>query len=142
MTRKTGQFEPGNQAHAIHGAAAGERALSTGANFTGLAVAAEEQVRAELANDGITSIVRRDAIRLQTVADLYYAAILGADSLDKLDSLVKRFGWIAASTLRAWQQVRAEEDAAGRGLSSNDVLEAIQTARGTKTGGNDGKDTE
>jgi hypothetical protein len=92
-----------------HGGAAAERALSTGDDFTGLARETEKQVTAELEAEGIEALVRRDAIRLQTVSDLYYQAILGAADMDRLDVLVKRWGWIQASTLRAWQQVHELE---------------------------------
>ena len=97
------------QAAVIHGGAGAERRLSTGQEFKGLAAETEKQVSSELEIDGLVSIVRRDAIRLQTVADLYYQAILGAENLERLDSLVSRYGWIAASALRAWQSLRQLE---------------------------------
>lgn len=92
-----------------HGAGAGEVALTKREPFTGMAKLAENQVTDELETDGLAAIVRRDAIRLQTVADLYYAAILGATDIEQLDTYVKRFGWIAGSALRAWAQVRELE---------------------------------
>jgi hypothetical protein len=117
----------GNTNSQTHGAAAGERALSTGVDFSGLAAVTEQAVRAEMETDGISSIVKRDAIRLQVVADLYYAAILGAGSLEQLDSLVKRYGWIAASTLRAWAQLEQAQKAVDR-VGVVDVLDAVKGA--------------
>jgi hypothetical protein len=120
----------GNKNSQTHGAAAGERALSTGVDFSGLAATTEQLVRAELETDGISSIVKRDAIRLQTVTDLYYQAILGAGNLDKLDSLVKRYGWLAASTLRAWQQVREEQ----KGKDQVNVVDVLDAVKGANDG--------
>jgi hypothetical protein len=99
----------GNQNRLKHGAGAGEVALTKGEDFAGLAAQQEQAVREEAETAGIPSIVRRGATRLQTVADLYYAAILAATDIDKLDALVKRYGWIQNSALRAWAQVQAVE---------------------------------
>ena len=120
----------GNKNRETHGAGAAEVALTTGADLSGLALQAEQNVNAELETAGIGAIVRRDAIRLQTVADLYYAAIMGADTLDKLDSLVKRYGWIQASALRAWQQVQ-DTDRQHKPIDLSTVLASME-------GGEDG----
>ena len=130
QAKNPGIFTPGHLVNQKHGAAGAERALATGANFTGMAAAAEQSVRYEVETAGVSSIMRRDAIRLQTVADLLYQAILGADTLEKLDALIKRYGWIAAHALRAWQMVKTEEQAAGKGVSVSDVLDAIRQAKG------------
>ena len=88
-----------------HGAGAGERDITAGADLTGLAREQELRVQAELETDGAAAMVKRRAIRLQTVADLYYQAILGAKDPVELDRYVKRYGWLQGSGLRAWQQV-------------------------------------
>ena len=88
-----------------HGAGAGERDITAGADLTGLAREQELRVQAELEMDGSAMMVKRRAIRLQAVSDLYYMAILGAKDPVELDRYVKRFGWLQASSLRAWQQV-------------------------------------
>ncbi len=104
--RTRAEIEQRQAASLKHGAGAGEVALSKGNEFTGLAKAAEQAVSDELEVKGLAAIVKRDAIRLQAVADLYFGAILGADNLDRLDALVKRWGWIQASSLRAWLSLR------------------------------------
>lgn len=121
------ELETRRTAHLTHGAGAAEVALTKGTDFTGLAAAQEQRVRDELEVDGIEAIVKRDAIRLQVVADLYYAAILGADTFERLDLYVKRYGWIQSSTLRAWQQLEASQGKADR----RDVTELL-------SGGSDG----
>jgi hypothetical protein len=137
-TGKTGEkgvknptiFQPGHQMSVKHGGAAGEKALAEGADFSGLAAAQEQSVRAELEGAGVDAILLRDAIRMQTVADLYYQAILGAADLDRLDTLVKRYGWIAAHAIRAWALVKTEERAtAAKGMTPKQVLDAIREAQ-------------
>lgn len=113
-----------------HGAGAGENAITAGDSFTGMAAEQEQRVLDELEVKGISSIVRRDAIRLQTVADLYYAAILGADSIEKFDTYVKRYGWICGSALRAWQHVREIE----KQETQRDVHDVLAAIRGEDEG--------
>lgn len=90
-----------NQDAVKHGAAGAERRLTTGAEFIGVAHDTELAVANELHNDGLTSMYRKRATRLQSVADLYYQAILGAKDIETLDKWVQRYGWLQASALRA-----------------------------------------
>jgi hypothetical protein len=122
--------KPGNQSGLIHGAGAGEVALTKQQDFTGMAAQQEIAVREEAEAAGIPSIIRRDAIRLQTVADLYYQAILGATDMDRLDTLVKRYGWIVNSAMRAWAQVQNVEGK--RELV--DVSEVLRSLEGGEDG--------
>lgn len=127
------ELEQRREAPTQHGAGSGEVAITKGTDFTGLAKAAEERVTDELEVEGLAAIVRRDAIRLQTVADLYYAAILGAENIEKLDTYVKRYGWIAGSALRAWQQVR-EYEKREQVRDAADVLAAVRDRKDEQDG--------
>lgn len=109
-----------------HGGAAAERAITKGDDFTGLAQQTEQQVSAELETEGAAGIVRRSAIRLQTVSDLYYQAILGATDIEKLDAYAKRWGWLQGSALRAWAQVRELE----KQESPQDITDILRGTNG------------
>jgi len=109
-----------------NGAASAERALSTGAPLKEQAAEMAVTVEAELEQQGVDSLAKRGAIRLQAVADLYFAAIQGTDNVERLDQLVKRWGWIQNSALRAWQQVKA--DSRGGKHDAAHVIEAIREA--------------
>lgn len=98
-----------------HGGEAAVKAIQRGEELSGMAAEAEIDVYRELANTGRPSIVERNAARLQAAADLYWAAILGADNLVDLDKYIKRFGWLSTSALRAWAAVKDEEASAPGG---------------------------
>lgn len=119
--------QPGNQNATKHGAAAAERALTAGTPFTGLAAAKEREVTDELERDGIIAAYRKRAARALTVADLYYAAILGAENQDKLDSLVNRWGWLQNSALRALDRLQDLERRAKP--DDSDTIELINQYR-------------
>lgn len=127
----SGQFTEGNQAH-LGDACGGEgalRRLADGAPFVGLAHDAELAVTAELETEGRAAIVRRAAVRLESVARLFYAAVEKASSegdLEKLDRYAQRYGWLQASALRAWAQVKSEQHDGGR-LDAAHVLNAIRS---------------
>lgn len=96
-----------------HGGAKAVKQLSTGQPLTGPAAEVQEQVQTELAEAGRAAIVREGAIRLEAVARLYFNAVVDAaekGDLAKLDTYVKRFGWLQSSALRGWAQVKQEED--------------------------------
>ena len=93
-----------------HGGGAARQALSTGAPFSGLALARQDEVIAELDAQGVDAIVERNAIRLQTAADLYYDALMkAAQDADaaKFGEYISKFGWLSSKTLLAWAQVKA-----------------------------------
>ena len=113
-----------NQKSVIHGGAGAERRLTTGQPLIGVARETEVRVSEELNVEGLASLYRARCIRLQTVADLYYQAILGAEDMTTLDRYVNRFGWIQASALRAFIELRKLEKE-NADLTSR-VLEAVQ----------------
>jgi len=124
----------GNQNRTVHGGAAGVKALTRGEEFTGLPALRETEVRNELAEQGRPVIVIRNAVRLQTVADLYFDAAIAAmqaGELQKADGYIKQYGWLAGAALRAWGAVATDEkDAArGGGASVIDVLNSIERAK-------------
>ena len=124
-----------------HGGGAARQALSTGAPFTGLALTHQSEVIAELDAQGVDAIVERNAIRLQTAADLYFEALQKAaqdNDEKKFDGYVGRFGWLTAKTLLAWQQVKQNRKHSKGKLSevltaySQDADKTQQEAPGAK----------
>ena len=98
----------------IHGGTAARAALTTGKPFTGMAKERQDEVIAELEENGLESIVERNAIRLQTAADLYFDALVKAadeGKEDKIDSYVRSYGWLAGKTLIAWEAVKKNRKA-------------------------------
>ena len=120
----------GNQSAVINGAAGAERRLTTGAEFIGVADEIELEVANELHNDGLISVYRKRTTRLQSVADLYYQAILGSKDIETLDKWVQRYGWLQASALRCMVVLRdLEKDS--RGESLNELLgKVVEDATG------------
>lgn len=121
----------GDQIAVKHAGAGAEKRIATDKEFIGLAAEVEKQVAVELADQGPDAIIKRQAIRFQTVADLYYAAILGAAAegdMVKLERYVNKFGWIQAHALRAMVQVRDQQQAQAGKLNAVDVLAAIKEA--------------
>ena len=95
-----------------HGGAAAVKALQQERPFAGLAQAEETAVIAELAAQGRGAIVEKNAVRLQTCANLYYNAFIKAieeGKLDQAEQYIKIYGWLVGASLRAWAQVKDEE---------------------------------
>ena len=132
------QFENGNQSAVKHGGEAGIKALAADKPLTGLAKQAEDEARDRLEEHGRAAMVRENAIRLQAVANLFYAAVQKAaddGNLALLDRYAARYGWLAASALRALAQLATEEKDAAKGQTNLvDVLAAMDAAR--EGGGN------
>jgi sigma54-dependent transcription regulator len=92
---------------------------------------AELDVYAELEIDGRQAIVRRNAARLQAATDLFWNAVQKAaqdNDLDRLDHYVSRFGWLAGASLRAWAQVKIEEERPGTPVDVQAVLTAVRSS--------------
>ncbi len=122
--------DKGNQ-HAIkHGGEGAIRRISEGKPFLGLAADEQKAIEAELQASGQAEIVKGDAIRLQTAANLYWNAVMKAaqdGDIAALDRYVARYGWLSGVTLRAWQQVAANDKAAAHnGPSVIDVIQAMK----------------
>ncbi|TDA65931.1 MAG: hypothetical protein D9V45_03030 [Chloroflexi bacterium] len=126
----------GNQSAVKHGAEGALRRRNEGKPFIGLAAEEEKAVLADLQEMGIAELVKRDAIRLQTITNLYYAAVQKAAETGDImafDRYVARLGWLAGVTLRAWQQVTNDQkDAAKSAAGIVDVMTAIRKARDDK----------
>ena len=113
----------------VHGGEAAVKAIQKGDELTGLARNAELAVYAELEASGRYVIVVRNAARLQAAADLYWNAVAKAaqdGNLEALDKYIKRYGWLASSSLRAWAQVK---DESGDGQSGDLIIDAVTAAR-------------
>jgi hypothetical protein len=134
---KKGEFKPGNQAGLRHGGEAAVKAIQHGEPLSGPARQAELAVYEVLETEGRFSLVKRNAARLQAATDLYWSAIsrlmesvtarggdIPADVvIIRLDKFVKRFGWLAGCSQRAWAQVKEEEkDARDAMVTDYEVL--------------------
>jgi len=123
----TGQ---GNKNALKHGGEAALKALHAGKPLAGLAYEAEQAVKAEIQAGGVEQIVKRDAIQLQAIADLFLSAVHKAaqeGDIPALDRYVARYGWLAGVSLRAWQQVTANDRAkTNAGPRVVDVIQAMK----------------
>jgi hypothetical protein len=114
---------------AEHGGSGAVRRIGEGKDLVGIARQVELDVYAELETDGRQSIVRRNAARLQAATDLYWSAVEKAaqdNDLKALDHYISRFGWLAGASLRAWAQVKAEEERPGTPVDVTTVLNAVR----------------
>lgn len=123
----------GYQNAAKYGGEGAIRRISEGKPLIGIAAEEEKAVTADLVDAGVSELIRRDAIRLQTAANLYWNAVQKAaqdGDITALDRYVARFGWLSGVTLRAWAQVIADEKDAAKGQASLvEVLAAMDAAR-------------
>ena len=89
-TTKDTRFKAENQdAKVVHGGAGAVLRIQEGKAFVGLAAQEEQQVKADLEDAGRASLVRENAVRLQTACRLYWGAVQSAadaGDLEKLDS--------------------------------------------------------
>jgi len=125
-----GTYAPGTSGYLKHGGESAVKALKRGETHTGLAAEAELAVYEELEEQGRYAIVVRNAARVQAAADLYWNAVAtAADSgdLELLDRYIKRYGWLAGVSLRAWAQVKDEAPDAGVYIL-NMAMEAAEEA--------------
>ncbi len=100
-----------NKNHLKHGGAAAVQALTTGAEFTGLAAEAQKDVEADLVIKGQSAMVLENATRIQAAARLYWNAISKAmddGNLENLDHYIARFGWLVGVANRTWDQARKD----------------------------------
>jgi len=100
-----------NKNHLKHGGAAAVQALTTGAEFTGLAAEAQKDVEADLVVKGQSAMVLENATRIQAAARLYWNAISKAmddGNLENLDHYIARFGWLVGVANRTWDQARKD----------------------------------
>ena len=111
-----------------HGGEAAIKRLQHGEQFTGLALQEQAAVMDEYERDGRAAMVERQAIRLETVTRLFWNAVKKAvqdGDLEAMDKYTKRFGWLATSSLRAWDQVKKEAQDAPA-INAVDVLNVIR----------------
>jgi hypothetical protein len=122
--------EKGNRNALKHGAAAGEKALEKSRPLTGPAASAQLSVQADYAVGGAAVMIQEQAERLHAVSRLYFDAFLSAiqaGQLDKADNFAARFGWLANSSVRAWDTVKKGDKSKGSKLS--EVLDSYAQAR-------------
>lgn len=117
--------EEGNQNAAIHGGTSGVYSLQKGTPLQGLAAKEEQRVLHDYADRGRLAMLEEQAVRLHAVSALYWNAVGmvveraqqgDREALGLLDSHAKRFGWLAGQAVRAWKEVREEEERTGAGV--------------------------
>jgi hypothetical protein len=104
--------EIGNKNAFKNGAEAAVVDIRHGAPLRDLAATSQQDVHRDLEDHGASYLVREQAERLHAVSRLFWDACLAAaqnGDIQQLDSMVARFGWLASSSLRAWQLVQAED---------------------------------
>ncbi len=109
--------KPGNTNAQKHGGESAIDSIQKGEPLRGLAAEAERAVRFELDASGRFAMVQNAAIRLEVASRLYWDAFVKAANdgdLDKVDKYAARYGWLAGCALRAWAQVKVEQDKAKR----------------------------
>ena len=119
---------PGNQDAVKHGGAGAVLSIEQGKPMHGLAALTEQVVRSELEVSGRYAMVQNAAIRLETAARLYWDAFVKAandSDLDKVDRYAARYGWLQSGALRAWAQVKIEQDKAKR-ETLNELLGKVE----------------
>ncbi|MGD0610645.1 MAG: hypothetical protein ABSB41_03950 [Anaerolineales bacterium] len=125
----------GNTNALKHGGAAGAKALTSGAPLSGPAARAEVEVRQDYRDLGAAGVIKAQAIRLEAVSRLYYDAFIAAiqkNMLQEANAYAARFGWLANSSIRAWDTVRKAEN--GKGGRLGDVLDAYHKDTDEKPG--------
>jgi len=125
------ELEQRSKATTRHGGAGAVKRVRDGRELTGIARDAELAVYDELETEGRYALVIRNAARLQACADLYWNAVSKAASdgdLDGLDRYIKRYGWLAGVSLRAWAQV-AQETPRDDGVLDYEAILAAQEAQ-------------
>jgi hypothetical protein len=121
-----------NQNAEKHGGAGALDAIENRRPFSGLAEIQEKAVRAAFEDGGATPMIVTNAVRMQTVSDLYFAAFIAAaqnNDLAKMESALKVFGWVTNSAIRAWDLVRREVGHDEREAMARKVLDAIKQVK-------------
>jgi len=89
----------------IHGGAGALKRIEQGKALVGLASIEERKVEEELAQpDGRRAVVQKQAQRLEACARLYWGAVCAAldeGDIPQATALVKVYGWVQASAVRA-----------------------------------------
>lgn len=128
-------FTAYNEASLRHGGRAAQEALAKGEPFTGLAADTEEQITQLFEEVGRVELIKRGAIRLETVAELYYNAFKAAaeaNEIEKLDNYANRFRQLQQAALSAWSQVGQEEAKEPNTLNYEDIVKNEHNNLGTK----------
>ena len=117
----------------VHGARGALKRIDQGKPMVGLAKAAQDEVLDRLDADGMEGELQRNAVRLQVVSDLYFAAltkVLQDGDHDKATEYLSKWGWITAKTNLAWQaalKLKPKDDRA----SMTEVLATYRKAAPT-----------
>lgn len=90
----------------VHGGQGALKRIRQGKEFTGLAKIAQDEVLERLAADGIEGEMQRNAVKMQTVSDLYFPAfvkMLEEGNLPMATEYLAKWGWITSKANLAWQ---------------------------------------
>lgn len=118
----------GNHNRQVHGGAAGIKSLTSGGPLHGLALESAKNVTRRREEEGTLALLREHYDRRKGVSDLYYAAILGASSLEALTSLLKIWAWVDEGAQRCLLAIRAAERESERTPAAI-VLDALKKVK-------------
>lgn len=129
----------GNTFAQTHGGEAGVKALAANRPLTGPAASAQLSVQDDYAAGGAAAMIQEQAERIHAVSRLYFDAFLSAiqaGQLHEADNFAARFGWLANSSVRAWDTVKKGDK--GKGGKLAEVLDAYEKRTGEATGSQPG----
>jgi len=118
----------GNQSGFKHGGEGALKAIQHGRPFVGLVADVERAVREQLYEEGYLGMLEEIAVELHTVKKLFYAAVKKAASegdLPQMDTFTKRYGWLANSAGRAWQNYVQARALSNRTMSYDDLVQEL-----------------
>jgi hypothetical protein len=127
MENEVGMANEGNQSAFKHGREAAIKRLEDGRPLTGPAAEAQLSVKEDFEAMGATAMLQEQVERIHAVSRLYFDAFLTAiqaGDLAQADAFAARFGWLANSSVRAWEIVRKASD--GKGARIGQVLDAYR----------------
>lgn len=122
MGKTKTSFQPNNITGQRHGGEAAVKAIQKGEPFTGIAREVEAQTELELETVGLSEMVKRAYIRLETASTLFYNGAQDANErgdFEQMDRCIKRFGWLQVAALRAAGQLAQLQAGA-----NDDIIEA------------------
>jgi len=88
----------------IHGGAKALWDFQRDREFTGLAYDKQQEIQATYESAGPAALIVKNAVRLQTINELYYDAVMKAANdkdVEYMTSLLKVWGWVVNSSIRA-----------------------------------------
>lgn len=114
MTPNDGRFRPGHTVNETHGGSGAVRRMGKGLPFTGKAAEIALVVRQELEDLGKAPLAAELVVKSMAALRLYWQAFLSAadaGDVEKMDSYLKRLGWLIGVAGRSLDRVKEHPDA-------------------------------